>query len=557
MKEENVDTSFEEVRNLLAIVVEKDPDELDGVEVLREKWESNKSWLFPFFDEWGRREIVPDFSQEQITGEDIVNACNSAYKKAEQIKAEKERFKNEPFVCVSCTTNFLNNFIDNFSTKDLVENKISKPFLEFNAGTKISRILRSYPLSVYGHKVSIARDPIANEALVREFIDIVFSNFLSFLKKRNDTKVILSINPLDILMASAHTTGWRSCHKFTDGQFKTGPLSYMCDGVTAIAYAYDRVDNYKLEEYTTSVFLPVKKWRQMVYFDRNNFSAIHSREYPCENTIYGKYSRKLAGYVLAEYAGKDKKWKVKFYNEGSACLEEERDDVSSCNLYLKTCWAYRDNPTAFIYLNNVGHPPKVFIGVDIPCVVCGEIRGNDTTETLDCHSCDRRIHCCSCDCDLEEGSAYYYDGETYCSYCFHDSYGYCVNCGEAFELDDLTRVANDDLVCDDCLDANYAQCNCCDQWVESDSLTETACQDFVCDDCLERYYDYCYGCKEWYPEEDIAYYCEDTGNIYCEECGEEQSIEQCSGCGNYFERDYVRINGEVYCKHCAREVMVV
>lgn len=29
-----------------------------------------------------------------------------------------------------------------------------------------------------------------------------------------------------------------------------------------------------------------------------------------------------------------------------------------------------------------------------------------------------------------------------------------------FELDDLTRVANDDLVCDDCLDANYAQCSC-------------------------------------------------------------------------------------------------
>ena len=525
MKEENVDTSFEEVRNLLAIVVEKDPDELDGVEVLREKWESNKSWLFPFFDEWGRREIVPDFSQEQITGEDIVNACNSAYKKAEQIKAEKERFKNEPFVCVSCTRNFLNNFIGNFSTKDLVENKISKPFLEFNAGTKISRILRSYPLSGYGHKDSIARDPIANEALVREFIDIVFSNFLSFLKKRNDTKVILSINPLDILMASAHTTGWRSCHKFTDGEFKTGPLSYMCDGVTAIAYAYDRVDNYKLEEYTTSVSLPVKKWRQMVYFDRNNFSAIHSREYPCENTIYGKYSRKLAGYVLAEYAGKDKKWKVKFYNEGSACLEEERDDVSSCNLYLKTCWAYRDNPTAFIYLNNVGHPPKVFIGVDIPCVVCGEIRGNDTTETLDCHSCSR-IHCCSCDCDLEEDSVYYYDGEAYCSYCFHDSYGYCVHCGEVFELDDLTRVA-------------------------------TVYQDFVCEECLERYYDYCYGCKEWYPVEDIAYYCDDTGNIYCKECGEEQSIEQCSGCGNYFERDYVRINGVVYCNHCAREVMVV
>lgn len=51
--------------------------------------------------------------------------------------------------------------------------------------------------------------------------------------------------------------------------------------------------------------------------------------------------------------------------------------------------------------------------------------------------------------------------------------------------------------------------------------------------------------KKWYPVEDIAYYCDDTGNIYCKECGEEQSIEQCSGCGNYFGRDYVRINGSL------------
>ena len=531
MKKENIDACFEEIRHLLAKACDRDPSEMEGVYKLREKWEEGKKWLFPFFDEWGRREIVPDVLAEDISAEDIRAARSVAFRKMEAIKA-KDRFASVEVCCIPCAKNFLVSFTENFTAQELAENKTAREYGGFPKGTKISKILREESLDAFSHHGDVSKGT-ENEKLLREFLDIVFSLFVSSIKPKGD-KVVLSVNPIDILFASVHTTGnppWRSCHHFVDGEWRTGTLSYMCDGVTAIAYAYDRVEPFKLYGYTTTLLLPVKKWRQMVYFDKVNLSAIHSREYVENKPVYSKYARKLSGYLLAELGGVERKWIVSFPSPGSKGLDEDVEPVESKSYRLqkKASWIYQDPPdtmSAIIRLKDGGNPPSIRNGAThIPCPVCGTLREDDENhDSLLCEDCGCEYHCDACGCGLDEDDVYYYGGDSYCRDCFYEMYDYCRHCEEAYRLEDLTRTAHDDLVCDDCLE--------------------------------ERYF-YCNGCGEYYIESyNDEYYCRDTGNTYCENCAYNNDVEQCYECGDCFENDYTEIYGNYYCSDCREKLFV-
>ena len=87
------------------------------------------------------------------------------------------------------------------------------------------------------HLLGYKRSP-ENEAELKEFTDILWSMFVNALKSSGN--VGISINPMDYLLVSSHTTGWRSCHNIINGEYRTGGISYMLDKVSLVGYAYDK-----------------------------------------------------------------------------------------------------------------------------------------------------------------------------------------------------------------------------------------------------------------------------------------------------------------------------
>lgn len=305
---------------------------------------------------------------------------------------------------------------------------------------------------------------------------------------------------------------WNSCHDITSGCHKSGVFSYMVDNCTIIAYA-----NRKKFKWEDEVELPLKRWRQCVYIDLQNKSAVFSRQYPNDNEVAGKKVRSMVNNLLANYFSITPKWKI---TRDINKIKSYVDDYSSDTLHYNDILSYSKIKATSTILNG-GNIPNVVLGNDPYCPVCGDDYITNS-EYLTCNSCSNIAICADCG-EIIEGSSIYHNDNSYCASCFNNNFMTCEDCGEIVDREDSyfvhDRYGYIQYVCNDCLD-DYDLCaHCEDRYYHTNEIDG----DHYCESCTNRLFTECVDCEEYVKDDDIYYHNNDS---LCESCYNDRMEEE-------------------------------
>jgi hypothetical protein len=420
----------------------------------------------------------------------------------------------------------------------------SSPVLSYKAGMKVSKVIsKIFTESVLDNAT---KRPEEQRKKVLDGINIIVSMFIQQIKAE-DIKVVLSINPLDFLLVSDHTTGWNSCHLWNNGCHKAGALSYMFDKYSMVSYAYKRKEPFEYADITTEP-LGIKMWRSMVHMDLKNRSAIHCRHYPNENRTFARFARKLSAKVLSDYHETPYKW---FYTAMKGGKPNSEETCESTNgeqkfRYIKTGLEYTDYVVDVVKLKDGGKPPIIYTGSSVICLNSGEYL-NDSGLL---HHNEDMCTCYNCNESVSEDDATYIDDEWFCNDCFSNLYSTCWECQEPYQNDDLTYIRNLDRdVCPSCIDEYYYQCSVCDEWEKNDITFVDSVDGYVCNDCLDNDYTYCEDCGAYHENDDVTFV-DDISRHVCDDCL--GSYRYCEECDEYFlpENTTEQHEGLYICDDC-------
>lgn len=540
------DEEWKKVKEVLEAVEKNDGygDELSyGIERLREKWEISKGWLLAVMDDDGRLET--ELSVEEIL--DQISCDVELRIKIEESIRETihhivgtlfKDFKYQHIYrrhMISAVINGIEKVVRKVTVSELVTNKLatwrSHPTdskRQLGIGTKATKYMKL---------------ELESEGYEKEFVDfcnIVISQVISSLKSGGSSsiKVVLSVHPMDMIMMSESTSGWRSCHTLSDGDYRTAGVSMLLDKVTTIAYAYTNKKTVEIYRYKIPDS-PIKIWRQLYFLDGKNFSALMGRQYPVDKPIFGEAIRKLIGHkVFGPILGIEKpKWSINnnYYNQ---------EDGDTRHAVISTGdWHHQDTIKGRMRMKDPrSDAPQIRIGEEIFCLSCARERyGGGCTASLRCSRCGGFDEtCCNCDKYIR-GEFYKNDnGDLYCQACYEELYAQCDDCGEDEFRSDMTEIGNGYWVCSGCLDNHYRMCDWCNNYEPKDEIVITKENSYYCDSCLSDKAVQCSGCdcytENWekLKNDPNGYACEDCAK-QCDECGEiflEDELEDdlCSEC---------------------------
>jgi len=333
-----------------------------------------------------------------------------------------------------------------------------------------------------------------------------------------DRKAVLSLHPGDYLLMSNGAGGWDSCHAL-DSSYKAGTLSYMLDSTSLVFYT---VKNEVIENYHTAK----KITRQMFHY--SDGLLLQSRLYPQDKSkpaiskeISDMY-RPLVQKAIADSMQYSNLWTLKRDHADIMQYVE----TSSGSLHYPD-YAYSLYGVTLSLVKDIDRAEEILIGHDSLCLDCGDsIEEND------------KMHCCSCDEDIER----------------------CEHCGEILDEYDRIYVEDCGYYCQDC--ASY--CEECNEGFVGDShtvhiITNYSCDSTkeVCESCLTDFYD-CDHCKEYHVLDLVSI--DENGEILCEDCLD-QHYHHCADCNEFvFHANNERVtegkekeNGEWICGNCAED----
>lgn len=370
-----------------------------------------------------------------------------------------------------------------------------------------------------------------------KYIDYIIQDLSilqSSLKNANKkTKLVISVDPLDFLLASNATTGWRTCHAL-DGEYAAGNLSYLFDSHTLIAYAYrDYTISYGIE-------VPRKLWRQWIFLDVENAVALFQKQYPSEIEAFAKEIRKIVGRLLKQHHNIDGKWTFKKWEKD----REERYYFNQAEL------AYPDPTDSYIYFKNFS-PEKedwlIKVGEYPLCPLCGGTI--DIKDRLYCSRCAGYVRCNSCGRFIPEDDAFFGpDGRIYCKDCDLKLFTVCEYCETKIWREDAVLSPEGDYLCHECFDASYVRCSHCGRIIPRDDVYEGPNGEVCCLGCkqdLSAICEFC-GAEVWKEEALLS----PEGDYMCPECFEE-NCNVCNSCGKVIWADETKwFNSEPYCETC-------
>ena len=309
-----------------------------------------------------------------------------------------------------------------------------------------------------------------------------------------------SVHPLDFLSVSANAHNWRSCHAL-DGEYCAGNLSYMVDDVTFIAYVKSKTDG-KIVGFPESVPWNSKKWRVMLYLDKDETMMYSGKQYPfSSNTLYDKVRRDVVIDLLDDY-------------------------ITSWSPWVRAATSIRfERPNGELYDFGVRDEMKVMNPRGDVCDLGDTIRNGDGAlqfnDVLDSSSyipcfiarLNSRVSFFNFE-EEEEYKPIEVGGEVM-----------CLRCGR----NALTH--HDIMQCDECEreygskdNSAYVTCDCCGGRHLRDEITYDLNGDAICSGCLEVYYFQCPRCGEYCPTNDMKYM-RDTDERICYLCAEEEEEE--------------------------------
>lgn len=215
--------------------------------------------------------------------------------------------------------------------------------------------------------------------------DKTFHDDLSMMLTSNTIKgkVVVSIDPYDYLTMSVNKHGWESCHRIDGGGWGTGPLSYMCDEATLIAYKHNN-RNYRYDIYGFMFEGNSKSWRQAVYFDPATCSMIFSRQYadPRSMDELCTVTRNMLEKKISEHFEIPDVWtKAKNKYQGNY------EDMSSYHYSDIQNFSHLSYNYYFVKHKHLQKTANIsfHVGSTVRCIYCGE--DVDGTEESTCGCC--------------------------------------------------------------------------------------------------------------------------------------------------------------------------
>jgi hypothetical protein len=214
-----------DVLNALYTQVLKAKDCSKGVAALRERFEKNKARLIPLFDDDGRiimqaerkinKELVQGILRE---GSTIASGLAKSTKYIGVIK-------DGGYYVNSYLYDIANQFTATDFCYNSLEKKVANPAVpgkNLPAKTKLTKYFKADIVDVakdaqkwsrYGKFHDYGYE---NRELVAQFVIDLYSQLISSVKMADNETVydylVLSINPVDLSLASGHNIPWGSCH---------------------------------------------------------------------------------------------------------------------------------------------------------------------------------------------------------------------------------------------------------------------------------------------------------------------------------------------------------
>lgn len=346
-------------------------------------------------------------------------------------------------------------FIEALSVNELFSNSLET----FHTVTTYEEEVKT--LSVGAKPLRAIKLIMPYEAYVRRIQDKI-SEYIQ--KTKVEGVLCLSIHPLDFLSLSENASNWRSCHSL-DGNYRAGNLSYLMDTSTIIAYIKSPVD----KEIPRFPFdWNDKKWRNLLFFNKNKDIVMAGRPYPFESFAALKEVEKALKEIpqlnKAAYSG----WQyrqvsaiqTKSYNPETETFYETLHDAEEFHIdYVDNRLIYDPQYDSVIKLQNL---------------VWNEDRNF-------CHYNDLLYS--SCYFPFYSHSAW---APMYCYNQFEIGHeAYCL----INEDEIITKNFADRLICEKCVDeyeSEWQYCDCCGRHV-AETIYVEANDCFVCEDCYREY----------------------------------------------------------------------
>ena len=281
---------------------------------------------------------------------------------------------------------------------------------------------------------------------------------------RNTTNrmAILSINPVDFLMASH--SDFSSCHSINldrEHCYRSGNLSYALDKVTMVFFTIDT---------DASPDYPTKRIDRINYHYKSGL-LVQGRLYTATRENIHAVSRAMVCKAIAECLNVPNLWTKLAYIA--------RSRIRSTGNHYRD-YLHQSHTCTMSTLTGATTPNRIIIGHIAFCIHCGEkqgkgsildcCNGTQTRNMLTCESCSRSVH---------EDDAIWISDNAYCPDCTR----YCCHCETYHHEEDV-------------------------RWI--DSLRK-----YLCDSCLEYVFSECNGCKKVVKNKDLH----NIGSVnYCEEC---------------------------------------
>lgn len=385
---------------------------------------------------------------------------------------------------IDAKTSRLESFLNTIAEKGIFCEIIAN-FLAANSdGFFENKTVVDWEESRGNYSFSIPRGMRIGKALKKTFCDYVNEDILEDIRNEmsriiQENKVTgtlcLSVHPLDYLSSSENNHNWRSCHAL-DGDYRAGNLSYMVDNCTIIAYLKSTGEDVKLPRFPQSVKWNDKKWRCLLFFDRENKLIYSGRQYPfASNSAFEHLSRALIALnffddnpvcadkwrpsVFTSAVINNVEWRsdsryITLFDGGIMPLDDlitdhsesyHFNDLMRSSFYLPHVYDY-----GYYFYGDSRYKTRMVVGGPTYCLKCGKAHLLQDSNTMMCPNC-------------AEG------------YGEEEEVEYCGLCGSRIRVDDelYTMLANGMIYCEDCTDnADLRECSYCGQLVDIDNPTD-------------------------------------------------------------------------------------
>jgi hypothetical protein len=511
------ETEWQQIRKLLA---NKNGWSMKNIYYLQNEHARQKAWMLPYFGPDGRIFRDVDVSSQLDFG-DIRDMLGTEWDRTGQPYLDRRMQGNPGWSDIAYAYHVilpgtLKNIMRKLSIREIASNKLENinDFRELKGvqkGMKVSKLLKLLlekflldspsmgdsislqfvtPTHFQDYVYPFLRGVENPTAVAADMIDAVLQTHSKVVEKLKNGghKLVISINPIDMMFASNFTEGWTSCYRlFTNkengpGMYASAPLVFTSDAASAIAFTTAHTADGRSTG-VAGMKIPTKTWRAFVHFTLPNQPDPNvwiGRQYKGQNDGITRATVDLLKPIMAEMYGIDAD------TIRLSKLEGDRPVFSSA----KFC--YTDASSWALHAGRL-HPP--IVGVEqVYCAHCGSGIVTDLRH-LRCDNC--KVAC-------------------------------CAHCGGMFKTSQLKRTEHSGWMCPECFEIHSIHvCIHCNHTARL-SNGEMTPQGFICRRCKHITSviaeSSCTGCGAVTPFYDLTRVSHDT--VLCPACFEEYDREQ-------------------------------